>query len=131
MKKFTTGLAAIALTAALAGCGGGNGPEDAVNDFIAALKDKDAAKTCDLLAPDNQKMITDLNQGSCEDLMKEGLDSAGTDDALDNTNAKVKDSTVDGDKATVTVEADGETNDITVVKVDGEWKVDLFGSLNK
>ena len=62
--------------------------------------------------------------------MSRAPDPAGTDDALDNTNAKVKDSTVDGDKATVAVEADGETNDITVVKVDGEWKVDLFGSVN-
>lgn len=129
MKKLATSLAAVTLTIGLAACGGSNGPEDAVNEFIAAVKDKDAAKTCDLLAPENKKQIEQLQQGSCEEVMKKGLEAPVPGVPLENSNATVKDSKVDGDNATVTVDANGQTSDIKLVKVDGDWKIDMFQSL--
>ncbi len=129
MKKLATGLAVVTLTIGLAACGGGSGPEGAVNDFISALKDKDAGKACALIAPESKKKLDELQQGSCEDTMKKSFETPGAEAGLENTDAKVKESKVDGDNATVTLESKGETNDVKVVKVNGDWKIDLFGTV--
>ena len=117
MLKFAC---AAALAAILAGCGGSSPDSVAVN-FLSNVRDgkfEDAAKCASKKTAPLIAMLGAMGKDSKE--LKE----------MKGTSFKVLETKVDGDKATVKIEAskDGKTEkaeDITLIKEDGAWKVDV------
>jgi len=105
---------AAALVFGMASCGGGGGPTAAAKGFVAAVeKGGDAkalekyatAETAGLIAMFGEKAKTSITEkGKITDTSEE----------------------IDGDTAKVTLTfANGETEDLDLVKVDGKWKVSI------
>lgn len=126
-------LAAIALAVAVVGRGcrvGEAGPENAVRAFIQAARAGDRQALFELLSPDTQRRLEDQAQKSTR------LVSASVRyRALDLINVGVIDdppapSEVElveqsGDHATVRIDGAGGTAQISVIRVDGSWRLDL------
>ena len=105
--------ALIVCVAFITACGGGASPSSAARKFYDALGKGDTkameqvatAETVQLMA-----MFGDKTKGMVE------------------ANGKIKSTTeqIDGDKAVVTLTFEnGETEDLTLIKVDGKWKVSI------
>lgn len=112
----------------LAGCGGGDSPEDVLSGFYAALGDGDAGAYCDLLDEASaQAAAEDKGVDTCEEAAEMTFSSTNAAALIAQSEAiEVGESTIDGDTATVAVTtADGEDLDVPLVEEDGEWKVDL------
>ena len=123
--------AAIAAALALGACGGddgGSGGSDtdevnaAIETSYAAFADLDIETFCDSLSPDYLADFKDA-RGNCdlenvEPLLSEVSDS----DVKAFKDPEISDVQVDGDTATATVNGD----DVALVDVDGEWKLDDF-----
>jgi len=117
MKKLLKGVLVAVIAAALvfgmASCGGGGGPSAAAKGFITAVEKGDAkamekyatAETAGLIAAFGEKAKTSITEkGKVTDTSEE----------------------IDGDTAKVTLTfANGETEDLDLVKVDGKWKVTI------
>jgi hypothetical protein len=103
--------------------GGSSGPKGVVEDFIDADSCSDVE---DLVTDDFEESF-----GGCTDEQLESFE--GPDEA--DIDVEVKDEKIDGDKATVEVEASGdiggqdisETTTFSLVKEDGDWKIDSLG----
>ncbi|HWM75690.1 MAG TPA: DUF2510 domain-containing protein [Nocardioides sp.] len=103
--------------------GGSGGPKGVVEDFLDADSCSDAEE---LVSKDFKE-----NFGECTDEQLEGLDGGEEGDF----DTEVKDEKIDGDKATVEVEVSGsfggedfeETSEYTLIKEDGDWKIDSIG----
>lgn len=113
MKKLFF-IAAAGLIVAAVGCKGGGTPKEVTEKFFKALNSKDFGEAGDYATPESKQML---------DMMK-------TFAAADTSKTKPKDFTVenekiDGDKATVDVKEkeSGKTQNVTLKKVDGKWKV--------
>lgn len=113
MKKLFF-IAAAGLIIAAVGCKGGGTPKEVTERFFKAMNKKDFDAAKDEATKESAQML---------DLMK-------TFAAADTSKAKAKDFTVenekiDGDKATVDVKEteSGKTQNVTLKKVDGKWKV--------
>lgn len=122
MKVFRFACAA-ALAAILVGCGGGS-PDSVAVDFLSNVRDGkfDAAAKCasKKAAPLISMMSAMGSLGGSNDVLKE----------MKGTTFKVLETKVDGDKATVKIEAfkngkSEKAEDIQLVKEDGAWKVDI------
>ncbi|GAA3830377.1 DUF2510 domain-containing protein [Nocardioides panacisoli] len=130
---------------------GGDDPKSVADDYLGALADGDFNKACDLSSGDAQKKIFDDSGASkcseVEDKYDELLASSGQDGSFKDffkdldVNYDIGDVNENGDKATVkyTIEVkytgDDETlgqafeqpksdETLTMVKEDGDWKVD-------
>jgi hypothetical protein len=117
------GAGALAIGAAVVvGCGGGGGsPEDTVQEFFDAARDQDAAATCELLTTASQDAAAAQAGGDCE----AAFEDSGAADIPEEI--EIGDVTEDGDTATVAVSAEGQDDEIPLLKEDDEWKIDLLG----
>jgi hypothetical protein len=99
----------------LAACGGDDGKsdEDQVRDVIALGNNKDP-DFCDNLTDKWIKNVVGGDKSDCEKQVKQS-----PKDAVD-----IKEVSLDGDKATVTAEIQGDPGKLYLVKEDDEWKLD-------
>ena len=121
-------LTSLALALALGACGGDDEGSDtdqvtaAIEDSYAAFAEGDAEAFCDTLSPDYLADFKDY-WGGCD---TETLESVGGEVGGEDTAAlespEISDVDIEGDTAQTTV--NGE--DLEVVNVDGEWKLDDF-----
>jgi hypothetical protein len=130
---------------------GGDDPKSVADDYLGAESDGDFQKICELESKDYQKQTLDsIGASKCsevEDKLNESLSGAGIDqtyseifDDLD-FNYDIGSSDENGDKATVkytlevkyngddetlaqAFEQDKSNETLTLVKEDGDWKVD-------
>lgn len=125
MKKLATIVAASGLALGLSACGGAeNDAEQAVEDFGAAVNDKDYKAICDSFDP---KIVKSMEQGGqdCAKLFEENWDQMDVpaDSEMDIQESKVSD---DEKTATVTVKNDEDKEEkIPLKKIDDEWKISL------
>lgn len=125
MKKLATIIAASGLAFGLSACGGAeNEAEQAVEDFGAAVKDKDYKGICDAFDP---KIVKAMEAGGqdCAKAMEENWDQMDVpaDAEMDIQDSKVSD---DEKTATVTVKnQEDKEEDIPLKKIDDEWKISL------
>lgn len=116
------------------GCGG-DSPEAAMEDFMQASKDKDCEKAVDLIDLSSVESMLEGTGMSMDD-MKNGLveECKASSDETEIVDYKVGDAEMDGeDKATVEVEATTKSNGeettdketFSLIKIDGEWKIDI------
>lgn len=130
-SRLLLALAGLATAFALAACGGGDSSDSGDSDdeaaisevIVAAVTQNDAEAFCEEYLSENfvKAVFTDV-----ETCVKASEDGATAEDAT------VTDIAVDGDTATATItEVGGDTADatgtISLVKVDGDWRVDELG----
>lgn len=118
MKYKKTFLALIASLGLLfaAGCGGNpTTPEDVAKCYVEALLDGDVKKA-DKLSTERTAKVNGMFSSMIKQQKEQNPDQFK--DA-----GKIKSVDVDGDKATVYFE--GDNGSLTLVKVDGAWKVDV------
>lgn len=124
MKKLATILAAGTLAFGLTGCGSSNDAEKAVEDFGAAVGDKDYAAICDAFDP---KLIEAMEQGGqdCAKAMEKNWDQM---DVPAGSDVDIQDSKISEDEKTATVtvkDKDDKEQEIPLKKVDDEWKISV------
>ena len=128
MKNRTSSVT-IALLALLSGgliasgCGGGSGPEDAVDETFSAVQDGDFEKVCENLSSDSRDQIESFAEDGqgCTDFF-DGADA-------DQGDYEIKSSEENGDEATVKYTEDGTDGEqeVNLVKEDGDWKLVVDG----
>ena len=110
-------LGMLAMALCLIGCS--KGPDKVAVKFFEAMADGDFDKAAEYASKDTKPMIK----------MMAGMPNAKEESQKENKGAKFKavETKINGDKASVKVERtkDGktETNDVNLVKEDGDWKV--------
>ena len=115
-KMFLVGLISfmmiIGLTFTACGSGGGS-PSNVAKQFYTALEKGDAKAAGELMTPESAQMIVmfmEKAKGAITD--KGGIDHS--------------EETINGDTAIVkTTFKDGSTEELSLVKVDGKWKVTI------
>jgi hypothetical protein len=129
--QIRRGAALVAAGAALfaAGCGGGDDdatasddPADVVRALYAAAGEGDAEGMCELMseaAQENAKVVEDAD--SCEEGNSKTLSGGGGELF---SQIEVGEADVDGESGTVEIKAFGQSDQVRVVKEDGEWKVE-------
>ena len=123
---------AIALFAVIPmGCGGDEDADDAeaaLSTYVEALRDGDAAAACDHVAA---ATIEDLGSvESCERVFTTGFELSEERDSQ-IPDLEVGDVSVDGDTATATIESNGADQEVTLVREDGEWKLEGATALSQ
>lgn len=122
MRLLMVAATVLAAAVVVAACGGESDEsqiEGVVASFFDATKEKDVAKFCDVV-------ITDELPGACEDQVSaEDFTTTG-----DFEGFEVNDIEVDGDTATASVtgqfsEGEDMTEQLSLRKLDGEWKIDF------
>lgn len=102
------------------------GPEQAVEDFGQALKDRDFETVCSAIDPELVTALEQSTQGqSCAEAMKDNEEEL-TGDIGEDDQINIIDSTIADDEqtATVTVRSkDDQEEDLKMKKVDDEWKI--------
>lgn len=120
MKKCLS-MFAMAALAVLCFTGCSKGPEDVAVKFCEAMAEMNLEKASEYANEDTQKILKML------DAMADAEKKAAEKEKTAGTTFKAVETKIDGDKATVKIERtkDGktETDDMDLVKVDGEWKV--------
>ena len=109
----------LSMTLFVTSCGGPT-PEKTVEGFINAMANGDIDAAEKYVTEDSKKIFALLKMAGTDDMKEE---------MAELKKAKIKNVKLDGEKATVTLGADDEedTADFNLVKVDGEWKLDLGG----
>lgn len=124
MKKLVTLAVAGTFALGLTACGSDNGPEKAVEDFVAAASDKDYAALCDAFDPEIIKTLEDADPGKdCATIFKENEKDLNIPD---DPKVEILGSEVSDDEKTATVQVkneDGKEDEIELKKVDDEWKI--------
>ncbi len=118
MRKLAlAALLLLALAALLGACGGGgDSDEDKVRDVVENVASNDPA-VCKQLTDDFLSREFGGDEKKCEKQAEE---------AEDEQNLEIQEVEVDGDKATVQATADGDKGTATLVKEDGDWKLDTL-----
>jgi hypothetical protein len=127
-KRLLAAAIAIAASALLAaGCGGSDEPDAVVEDFYAATADGDAEQLCALVTDETAQSAAEQEDAeTCEEGVEKSFASEGAEEAASLAeDVEVGDATIDGETATVEVSAAGQSDEVNLVKVDDEWKVDL------
>lgn len=126
MKKLATIVATAGLALGMSACGGGSGPEEAVQTYADAVVEQDYATMCDMVDPELVQTLEEAQDGKeCADIFQENED-AFTESIPEDAEINIQGSEVadDGKTATVTVEdQDGKSSDIGLIKVEEEWKI--------
>ncbi len=145
MKKFLATAILVAFAVTMIGCGGG-GPKASFNDFVAAVKAKDAEKSWNLLSKGTQDQFNKMydmikglaamspegakelegvtdGKGFWAKAMKEA--DKGGDMMKQFENVSVTKEEVNGDKAVLTVKSGDKEEKINMVKEGGKWLVDM------
>jgi hypothetical protein len=133
LAAATSALAALALAIAVLGRGcrvDDPGPDAAVHDLITAARANDRKAVFELLSPETQRKLEERAQGatslvgasvrySAFDLISIG----SFDDQPSPTELRVVE--LYGDKATVELESASGKARLSLIKVDGRWRIDL------
>jgi Domain of unknown function (DUF4878) len=119
-RPVLASVAALVLGAGLAGCiVGAGGPDDAVNDFAAAVADEDFGAACGYLSEEIQSAAD--AQGGCEAALEAGLTD---EDIADAETLEAETVEEDGDTAVVETSSEAEgTQEVELTKEDGDWKI--------
>ena len=120
MKKLSLLLLSLSALFIFAGCGSSSSaPRDVAVKWYTALIEGDL-KTANELSTEETRAINGLAASAMSSLKKGSDDEKNAQENLKQLkNAKVE---IDGDTARLIVEG---KSDITLKKVDGEWKVDF------
>lgn len=133
MPRLVLTLLLVAVTLALAACGGGESDEDQISSAIVTLATNTEPANCQALATLAFLEQVEYEEGkaaikACEkDAKESGNDAKSVD---------VADVEVDGSTATATASfegggLDGQTLTIDLVEEDGEWKLDRLAGFVK
>ena len=121
MKNILKSLVLLLAVSFMTSCGGGNNPESVAEDFLVALGTQDYEKAREL-GTERTAQLVSLVQGMADMAKKDGEDV----DVDNMPDIEFTNTEIDGDKATCFyTSADGEEKKINLLKVDGEWKVDM------
>ena len=116
--------AALLCALSLAGCAAVGGEEVKVEEVVnQALDGGRAESVCDLFTEDGLEALTrvegDAARRACEERYGEDYERL--------EGVEVAETEIDGDEAEVTLEADGRSGELELVKDDGEWRIDGAG----
>ncbi len=120
MKNILKTLAVLLTVIFMASCGSSDDPKGVAEDFLKALGKQDYEKAKELSTEKTKSMLTLIE--SMAKMAKENGEVAEPDKMPDFEMGKCE---VDGDKAVCHYTADGKEEKINLVKVDGDWKVDM------
>jgi outer membrane lipopolysaccharide assembly protein LptE/RlpB len=115
IRLIALALMAAAASIGVAACGGGGGGEDKVRTVVEHLRDSDEA-VCGELTDAYLKQLF-KNKSNCEKAAK----SAKVKNAFDIKSVKVN-----GDKATVQIQAKKNKGAVSLVKQGGDWKIEAI-----
>jgi hypothetical protein len=132
-RSLLSTLATVAAAGLLLGACGGESEEDrvvdAVDAFVAAGRDMDAAAACALLSSDQLRRIASFSGGgSCPQVLGGVLATASTR----TTDVEIEEVRIEGRRATVEVTLSAEaspprSDEIHLVEEGGEWKLATAG----
>jgi hypothetical protein len=119
LKKLVITLTLTFVPFGLAACGGNENGEDRVNDEaqIRAVIDLGNSKNpevCDRLTDKWMKNVVGGDNADCEQQVKQSPKDA----------VEIEEISVEGGKATVTAQIQGDPGQLLLVKDNGEWKLD-------
>ena len=117
IRLIAIALVSLAASLGVAACGGGGGggDEGKVRSVAEHLRDSDAAVCSELTDAYLKKLFKD--KANCEKQAK----------ASNSKNSfQIKDVKVNGDKATVQVQAKKDKGTLSFVKDGGDWKIDTI-----
>ncbi len=133
LAAATSALAALALAIAVVGRGcrvDDPGPDAAVHELLQAARTGDRHAVFELLSPDTQRRLDERAQNATSmvgaNVRYTAIDliSIGSfDDQPAPTELRVVEQY--GDKAVVEVESSAGPARITLIKIDGRWRIDL------
>ena len=114
MKKILKSLTVLVIAAvAFASCGSSGSPKAVAEKFLNHLQKKEYAEA--------KKLATKESEATID--MMASFGSMGGEQK--EAKIEMKEEKIEGDKATVTYTENGENKTINLVKVDGDWKVDM------
>jgi Domain of unknown function (DUF4878) len=130
-RRWAFALAALAGgSILLAGCGQSDSDKikDAVRNYIQAVLDDNGKAACDLLTGDAAKQFVDkvkaqVKTADCATAFKTEAGTLTEDEKAVYRSAVLKGVTINGDKAITTVQFTGVSKDISLQKVNGDWKI--------
>jgi hypothetical protein len=132
MRRAST--AALAVTLAVAGCGGGGQGdkekiEATIKDYFAAFADTDPAKACDqLVASDQDALENAAGAKDCRAALTKALQAPAIKRyAPQLRDVKILSVKITGDEATAKVRAIGAATDVPLRKENGDWKIAAKG----
>lgn len=120
MKNVVRSLVAVLTVVFMISCGGGSSPEAVAKDFLKALADQDYEKAKELGTERTGQMITFI-----ESMAKMAKENGEEMKKTDMPEIEFDECKIDGDKAVCTYTSEGKEEKIELIKVDGEWKVDM------
>ena len=116
MKFLKLSFVAILISFLVVACGTmTSGPEDVAEKYLFYLNNKDFDKAKDLCTEQSREMLEKFEQlGNLNGKVKTG------EILIENIKCVIND-----DKAVCSFTADGETKEMLMVKVDGQWLIDF------
>jgi len=112
MKRVLV-LASIICVVFITGCAGGGSPSSAARKFYTAIEKNDAKAMGQVATSETVQLITILGEKASGMVASYGK--------ITETTEKIE-----GDTAVVTIKfANGETENLDLIKVDGKWKVTI------
>jgi ketosteroid isomerase-like protein len=129
-RSWALALAAVAASSCLAACGASDQDriKDAVRNYIQAVLSDDGKAACDLLTSDAAKAFVDkvkdqLHTTDCATAFKTEAGTLKEDEKAVYRSAVLKNVNINGDTAIVTVQFTGVSKDISLRKVNGDWRI--------
>ncbi|HEX6493189.1 MAG TPA: hypothetical protein VF112_06730 [Candidatus Dormibacteraeota bacterium] len=129
-RRWALALAAVAAASLLGGCGQSDSDKikDAVRNYIQAVLDDNGKAACDLLTADAAKQFVEkvkdqVKSTDCATAFKTEAGTLKDDEKAVYRSAVLKGVTINGDKALVTVQFTGVNKDISLEKMNGDWKI--------
>ena len=114
LKRMLTAVITVLLVFGVISCGGGkNSPSTAARAFCAAVEKGDSKSMEKVATPQTVAIMSAFGEKGQKSMAEYG---------------KIADTVekIDGDTATVTVTfANGKTENLSLIKVDGKWKVNV------
>lgn len=123
-------LASAAASACLSACGTSDADKikDSVRNYIQAVLDDDGKAACALLTPDAAKAFvakvkTVTNASDCATAFTKEASTLSDDEKAVYRSAVLEGETINGDNAVVSVKFTGASKDISLTKVNGDWRI--------
>lgn len=129
-RPWALALAVLGVATSLAACGKSDQDQikDAVRNYIQAVLDDDGRAACNLLTADAAKAFVDkvkaqLKTSDCATAFKTEAGTLNEEEKAVYRSAVLKGVTINSDKAIVTVQFTGASKDISLQKVNGDWRI--------